>query len=178
MEMIEPVEDLPLDVLYGVHRAELLRFLISRTGDPSEAEDLVQDLWLKASRGSAGPTANGRAYLFRMAQNLIVDRARERQRRMRRERLWIDDGAPPSAAGEERADPSRDAEKALIDREELARLSQAIETVPDGARRVFDLHKLKGLSHAEVAAQLGISHSGVEKHMAVAMKYLRRALAD
>ncbi|MCH3756172.1 sigma-70 family RNA polymerase sigma factor, partial [Campylobacter coli] len=68
--------------------------------------------------------------------------------------------------------------KALIDREELARLSQAIETVPDGARRVFDLHKLKGLSHAEVAAQLGISHSGVEKHMAVAMKYLRRALAD
>ena len=76
MEMIEPVEDLPLDVLYGVHRAELLRFLISRTGDPSEAEDLVQDLWLKASRGSAGPTANGRAYLFRMAQNLIVAQTR------------------------------------------------------------------------------------------------------
>jgi len=178
VETTEPIEHVPLGALYGVHRAELLRFLIARTGDRAEAEDLVQDLWLKASRGSSGPMANGRAYLFRMAQNLIVDRARERQRRMRRERLWFDGDAPLAGSSEERIDPSRDAESAMIDREERARLSQAIEMVPDGARRVFELHKLKGLSHAEVAARLGISHSGVEKHMAVAMKYLRRALAD
>lgn len=177
VEMTEPIEHMPLGALYGVHRAELLRFLIARTGDMAEAEDLIQDLWLKASRGSSGPMANGRAYLFRMAQNLVVDRVRERQRRMRRERLWIEGDGPLAGSIEEWVDPSRDAESALIDREELTRLLQAIEMVPDGARRVFDLHKLKGLSHAEVAARLGISQSGVEKHMAVAMKYLRRTLA-
>ena len=45
-----------------------------------------------------------------------------------------------------------------------------------GAGRAFRLHKLDGLSHAEVAAQLWISRSGVEKHIAVAMAHLRRAL--
>nr|WP_299597989.1 sigma factor-like helix-turn-helix DNA-binding protein [Sphingomonas bacterium] len=48
--------------------------------------------------------------------------------------------------------------------------------MPEGARRVFELHKIQGLSHSDVARQLGISKSGVEKHMAVAMKYLRRAM--
>jgi len=44
--------------------------------------------------------------------------------------------------------------------------------------RVLKMHKLDGLSHGEVAAQLGISKSAVEKHMAVAMAYLRRLLKD
>jgi RNA polymerase sigma-70 factor (ECF subfamily) len=60
----------------------------------------------------------------------------------------------------------------------VQRIKTALETLPEGARRAFELHKLRGLTHGEVAAQLGISKSGVEKHMAVAMKYLRRALTD
>ena len=40
------------------------------------------------------------------------------------------------------------------------------------------MHKFDGLSHAEIAARLGISRSGVEKHIAVAMVHLRRALKD
>lgn len=66
----------------------------------------------------------------------------------------------------------------MVERDEAARLASAIAHLPDGARRVLRLHKIEGLSHGEVAARLGISKSGVEKHMAVAMKYLRRLLAD
>ena len=174
---MEQQDDNVLNALYGVYRPELLRFLIARTGDPAEAEDIVQELWIKARQPSSAPVANGRAYLYRMAQNLVVDRIREKQRRIRRENIWSEerDGRPP---GTEPIDIGLNGEQAMLDREETALLASAIATLPDGARRAFELHKIEGLSHGEVAARLGISKSGVEKHMAVAMKYLRRAMMD
>lgn len=165
-----------LHTLYGVHRADLMRFLAARTGDPGEAEDLMQELWLRASQHRGGPIGNGRAYLFRMAQNLIVDRLRERQRRMTRERRWSDHATDFATTGVEPADQRVTAEEAMLAREEVATLVSAISNLPEGARRAFEMHKLQGFSHAQVAEELGISKSGVEKHMAVAMKYLRRAL--
>jgi RNA polymerase sigma-70 factor (ECF subfamily) len=176
--MAEDGQDEPsLEALYGVLRADLLRFLIARTGSAGDAEDLVQELWLKLRQPGSGPILNGRGYIYRMAQNLVVDRLREKQRRMRRDRLWSDVGGQHDHSIEP-ADPSPNAEQEMLDREETALLASALQTLPDGARRAFELHKIEGLSHAEVAARLGISKSGVEKHMAVAMKYLRRAMLD
>ena len=50
-----------LEGLLGAHRAELLRFLAARGGDASEAEDLLQELWMMVRAASPGPVANGRA---------------------------------------------------------------------------------------------------------------------
>lgn len=171
-------DDNGLEILYGVHRADLRRFLIARTGDAADADDVLQELWLKARTLQAGPIDNGRAYLYRMAQNLVVDRLRGKQRRMERERRWSDQATDFAAAGVEPTDRSQTAEEEILAREEVATLVSAISNLPEGARKAFELHKLEGLSHAEVATRLGISKSGVEKHMAVAMKYLRRALQD
>ncbi|HJT41128.1 MAG TPA: RNA polymerase sigma factor [Sphingobium sp.] len=175
---MSPEEQADLEIAYGVHRADLMRLLMARLADRTEAEDLLQELWLKVKQNPAGPVQNGRAYLFRMAQNLVIDRLRERQRRMERERRWSDTATDFAASGMELADQRKTAEEAMLDREEIATLVSAIANLPEGARRAFELHKIQGLSHAEVAAILGISKSGVEKHMAVAMKYLRRALMD
>lgn len=166
-----------LEAVYRLHRGELLRFLTARLGDAVEAEDILQELWIRLHNAPGSPIANGRAYIFRMAQNLVVDRIRERQRRMKRERLWLEARGEASTTGEP-ADQARNAEEALLEREETARLAATVASLPEGARRVFELHKQQGLSHAEVAMRLGISKSGVEKHMAVAMKYFRRALLD
>lgn len=166
-----------IEAVYHSHRSELLRFLTARLGDATEAEDILQELWIRLHNTSGSPIANSRAYLYRMAQNLVVDRIRERQRRMKRERLWLEARGEASIAGEP-ADQAKNAEEALLEREETARLADAIGSLPYGARRVFELHKQQGLSHAEVAIRLGISKSGVEKHMAAAMKYFRRALLD
>lgn len=167
-----------LETLYRAYRAELLRFLVARTGDAGEAEDILQELWIKVRAPGGGPVANGRAYLYRMAQNLVVDRLREQQRRMRRDRRWSDERTDFANVTEEAADGAANAEEQILHREETALLASAVANLPEGARRAFQLHKIEGLSHAEVAARLGISKSGVEKHMAVAMKYLRRALLD
>jgi RNA polymerase sigma-70 factor (ECF subfamily) len=164
--------------LLEAHRRELLRFLTARSGDAHEAEDLLQELWLKAAHTPAGPVANGRAYLFRMANNLVLDRSRERQRAMRRDRDWLERDEIAPATIETRADPSPGAEDGLIEAEEVEALHQAIASLPDGARRAVLLYRFEGLGQAEIAAVMGISRSGVEKHLALAMRHLRLKLAD
>src|SRR5947207_1327852 len=56
-----------LAALYAQHRAEILRFLRARTRDPVEAEDVIQELWIRLQEARPGPLGNGRAYLYQMA---------------------------------------------------------------------------------------------------------------
>lgn len=165
-----------LSQLLGGLRPELLRFLTARLGDAGEAEDVLQELWLRVRDGAGGPVGNGRAYLYRAAQNLALDRVRERRRRSVRDADWA--GTQGMALpGPDVADPRAGAEAVLLEREEAAALARAIAALPDAAGRAFRMHKLEGMPHAEVARALGISRSGVEKHIALAMAHLRRALA-
>jgi RNA polymerase sigma factor (sigma-70 family) len=108
----------------------------------------------------------------------VLDRVRERRRRARRDHDWTESVQAGGWAAGEIAAPEPSPPELLIEQEELQRLSAAVASLPDGARRAFSLHKVEGRSHAEVAALLGISRSGVEKHIAVAMKHLRRVLVD
>jgi RNA polymerase sigma-70 factor (ECF subfamily) len=161
--------------VYVEIRGELLRFLTARLGDPAAAEDVLQDLWLRLQAIDTGPVANGRAYLHRAAQNIALDTVRARQRGSARDRQWA---TAHSGSGAEPVDLSPNAEAGMLAREEAAALASAIAALPEAAGRAFRLHKLEGLSHAEVAERLGISRSGVEKHIAVAMAHLRRAMKD
>jgi RNA polymerase sigma-70 factor (ECF subfamily) len=160
------------------HRGELLRFLAARCGDAAEAEDHLQELWLKASRYSSGPIADGRAYLFRMANNLVLDALRARQRAMRRDRHWLVEDGGTDAAPEDRADPSPPADETIVRGQEIALLRGAIAALPPGAREALRLFRIEGIPQAEIAEIMGISRSGVEKHLAVAMRHLRNSLVD
>ncbi|MEE8611575.1 MAG: sigma-70 family RNA polymerase sigma factor [Sphingomonas aquatilis] len=161
--------------VYTSLRPEVLRFLTARLGEPALAEDAMQELWLRLESGATGPIANPRAYLYRAAQNVALDMIRTRRRRVVRDGAWA---VERGDAGDEPVDPTPGADQQIVEREETARLAAAIAALPEAAGRAFRMHKFDGLSHAEIAARLGISRSGVEKHIAVAMVHLRRALKD
>ena len=168
-----------LATLLQVHRAELLRFLTARCGSADEAEDLLQDMWFRVTAQPSGPITNGRAYLFRVANNLVLDRSRARYRAMRRERLWLETESGGAAeAPEDRSDPAELPEEKLAREQEEQVLRRAIAALPEGARRALRLYRFEGLGHKEIAERLGISRSGVEKHLALAMKKLREKLSD
>lgn len=164
--------------LLQAQRGELLRFLSARCGDAVEAEDLLQELWLKAATVPSGPIANGRAYLFRMANNLVLDRVRTKRRAMRRDRAWLDREAPAAGTVDDHPDPAPDAEAELIEAEEAELVRRAVESLPEGARRALLLYRFEEYRQSDIARLMGISRSGVEKHLALAMKHLRRSLAD
>jgi RNA polymerase sigma factor (sigma-70 family) len=167
-----------LAALLDAERSALKRFLSARCGDPSEADDLLQELWLKLANAPTGPVANGRAYLFRMANNLVLDRARMRRRSMTRDRAWLDHDEVGNAAVELRPDRAPSAEAGLIEAEEAEMIRQAVEALPPGARRALLLYRFEGYGQAEIARIMGISQSGVEKHLSLAMKHLRANLRD
>jgi RNA polymerase sigma-70 factor (ECF subfamily) len=157
-------------------RADIRRFLIARTGNEADADDVLSELWIKLKTIQPGPVANPKGYLFRTANNLVLDRLREARRRERRESHWTAEQHEDYSPLSEVADPAPDAEQRLAANDEMQRLADAVAQLPAGARRVVRMHKLEGLSHAEVAERLGITKSAVEKHMAVAMTHLRRLL--
>ena len=159
-------------------RAEIRRFLVARTGSEADADDLLSELWIKVRAGQSGPVANPKSYLFRMANNLVLDRLRAARRRQRREVEWTEERHGVVQSTVEVVEPAPTAEQMLIDAEQARRLAEAILQLPPGAQRVLRRHKLDGLSHGEIAAELGISRSAVEKHMAVAMTHLRRLMGD
>ncbi len=160
--------------VYVEIRSDLLRFLTARLGSRETAEDILQELWIRLEMASTGPVANSRAYLYRAAQNLALDAVRSRQRQALRDNEWAK--GQGIAGSLYPADPRPHAEAEMLAREDAAALASAIAALPDGAGRALRLHKLEGLSHAEVATRLGVSRSAVEKRLAVAMAHLRSAL--
>ena len=167
-----------LAALFTLHRSELLLFLAARCGDRDEAQDLIQELWIKAGSTAAAPIANGRAYLFRIANNLFLDRCRAHQRTMTRDRIWQREGCGDEDDVLNRPDPANPADEALVRKQERAMIEHAITKPPPGAQRALRLHRLEGPPQSQVAAIMGISRIGLEQHLALAMRHLRDALAD
>jgi RNA polymerase sigma-70 factor (ECF subfamily) len=163
-----------LAAVLAEHRLQLIRFFTSRNGDAAEAEDVVQEIWFRISRADGGPVANPLAYLHRVGMNIVLDRLREDRRRVRREQDWTESAT--TCAGDEAVDETPSPHAIVEGRERIRALAEAIDRLPPGAARVFRRHKLDGISHAEIATELGISRSAVEKHIAVALRHLREAL--
>lgn len=153
-------------------RPSLRRMLTARLSNAEDAEDILQELWIKLATIDSGPIGNPGAYLHRVALNLSNDLVRERSRRRNREADWNDTSV--STIDGMSVDDAPSPERQASDRQELARMIEVIRAMPDRAQQVFRRHRIDGLSHSDVAAELGISKSAVEKNMATAMKHLMR----
>ena len=100
-----------LKSLFMETRPALLRFMQQRGASADEAEDLIQELYLKLESFRAGPIAEPRAYLYRMANNLLLDRRRSSARRVRLEEQWSDSGSTTKSL---EADEAVAADNAII----------------------------------------------------------------
>lgn len=168
----------PLLAAYFERRPALKRFFQARFGaSPAEADDLLQDLYLKlAETGEAAGIADHGAYLYRLAHNLTLDRIRASRRALARDSAWRISNH--SLARQEDLADLPDAEEAAASKQRLTRLVTALDTLPPQTQRVFRMHKFDGLSYAETADRLGISKSAVEKHMTTALKRLVQQVGE
>ncbi len=148
-----------------------MRLFAARLRSVAEAEDLVQDLFLKIQAlDELEVRDDGSALLFRMANNLMLDRLRSQTRASARDERWRD-SQTTTVGGDQVAD-SPSAEEVVAGRQRLAAMMATLKTLPPKTARAFSLHKLDGLSHVETAAEMGISRSAVEKHVSAALKAL------
>lgn len=154
------------------HAQDLQQFLARRLGCIDTAQDLVQDTFLRVLQNRSGEDLNNpRAFLFRVATNLLIDHHRRQQHR---DTVTLNDPEHPI----DQADQSPSIETVVWSKQQIARLSQAIEELPPKCRQVFLLIKFHHFSHAEVAAKLDISQSTVVKHMIKAIDFCRGRLEE
>lgn len=138
-------------------------------GDPEEARDLVQDVLIRmlAIEGWSAIT-NPRAYMLRMMRNQAIDRARRAKIVDFQQLVGLEDF--------DLIDDAPDQHRVAEDRQALEAFSRAVEALPERCRIVFERCRIAGQSPKQIAAELGLSLSTLEKRLARALELLTQAL--
>jgi RNA polymerase sigma factor (sigma-70 family) len=146
------------------HGPQLKSYLKGTFPSVRDIDDVVQESYLRIWKAKAAqPIHSAKAFLYKIARHLALDTIRKHG------------NSPLDSVGDPAVsrviDSSPDAAEALISKETLHHLADAIADLPDRCREVVILHKLKGLTHKEVAAQLNLSDRTVEKHCYKGLKH-------
>ncbi|CAA9483283.1 MAG: hypothetical protein AVDCRST_MAG91-133 [uncultured Sphingomonadaceae bacterium] len=120
------------------------------------------------ARDSTRPVENLDGYVFQTAASVLADRGRRRWSRHADDHEEFD----PAHHGDDQLDP----ERVLSGKESLRAATAALLSLPERTRTIFILHRLEGYKHREIAAQLGISVSAVEKQMIRAIQHLAKTV--
>jgi RNA polymerase sigma factor (sigma-70 family) len=151
-------------------RPALVKYFLRKCGNPAEAEDLAQDVLVRALGNAHWESPEqAKGYIFRIA----VNRWHDRNRRGQTHGIVIEwDDAAVFAQVEETSP-----ERVLGSEQELHTVVTALQELGERTRDVFLLFRLEHLKHAQIAEMFGISVSAVEKHVSKAVAHLARRAA-
>ncbi len=160
-----------LQRLYDCYKEELIRYAITRVGLPiHEAEDVVQNAFLRLSKSDVQSIANHRAYLYKTTFNLAVDLKRRANVRGEHANesdidasVYLNELGPETVAG---------------DQETLGIILDALRLMPARRRLLLIMHRFDGLSYAEIARHVDLSETVVRKHISKALADCQRALKE
>lgn len=163
------------------HQGRLLRVCRRMLGDPEEARDAAQEVFLKAYRKAGTFEPRGKVYtwLYRIAVNHCLNLLRRR-----RVVRFLQLGGGGGEGGEEEVplpepvDDAADPEAALEARRRWRRARRAVAELPANQRAVLVLARFEGLAYKEIAEVLGVSVSAVESRLFRAMRNLESALKE
>ena len=153
--------------LFREHNRALVGYLTARLRSEQEAKEVAQEAYVRLLQlQEPGTPSLLRAYLFKIATNLAIDRLRHRRVQHLAEEqpeLFKD----LTTTGSESDDPARQ----LLAREQADQLLGFLQELPIKCQQVFSLHRLEGIPQHEVAARLGFSARMVRRYVTYAMVY-------
>jgi RNA polymerase sigma factor (sigma-70 family) len=151
-------------------RPALVKYFLRKCGNEAEAEDLAQDVLVRAlGKGQWESAEQAKGYIFRIAVNRWHDR--NRRGLTHGQSVEWDDAA--IFAQVEETSP----ERVLGSEQELHAVVAALELLSERTRDVFLLFRLEQMKHGQIAEMFGISVSAVEKHVSKAVAHLARRAA-
>ena len=146
-----------------------LRRYFAKRIPASDVDDLVQEVLLRMQTQDSGTVIEHLdRYLFTVAASVLTDKRRRQAVRCQSSHETLTELHHPI----EEISP----ERVLLDREALRMVVAAIADLPPRTREVFALHRFEEMSCSAIASHLGISVSGVEKHIIKALSSLRLRL--
>lgn len=159
--------------LFMAHRGDLLNYANSIVGDPSRAEDVVQEAWVRfdevAKQRLLGEPLG---YLYRIVRNLALDG----RRRTTRETKIVSgiDFADAEAAVSDAAQSTPEA--VALYRDQLNLLMAAVAELPEQTRIAFEMHRLAGCTLREIAQALDISISHAQTLVVNGVQHCKQRL--
>lgn len=158
-----------IEDLFHRYRDELIGRMAAMVHSRETAADLVQDTYLKLVRVAPTTTIEQpRALLYRIATNLAIDHLRADKRRS--------GAAEPLDAALELPCSAPSPERAAFGKERLRLFRRAVDSLPPRTKEAFVLYHVEGCSYREIATRMGISFSGVDKHIRRAIELTNAAV--
>ena len=158
--------------IVGRERSRLGKFIRGQVRDAAEAEDILQDVLLEFYAATDALEQAG-AWLFRVARNRIIDRARKKKEEPLPAaddgdgRSWLEENLPDPAAG-----PDAAYARSVL----LGSIQAALQTLPPEQRDVFVAHEIEGLSFADMSARWRVPQNTLLARKRYAVLTLRARL--
>lgn len=155
-------------------RSRLGNFIRGQVRDAAEAEDILQDVLLEFYAATDAIEQAG-AWLFRVARNRIIDRARKKREQPlasagdEGDRRWLEENLPDPASG-----PDAAYARSVL----LGSIQAALQALPPEQRDVFVAHEIEGLSFADMSAQWRVPQNTLlarKRHAVLALRARLRA---
>lgn len=140
---------------------------ISRIVPPKEIEDIVQETYVRVCQIENPETIrHPRSFLLTTARNLAFDHLKRSESKYTQS-LDLDNDLEFEQLNQQYQDETY---QSVAGREDFALFCEAVRLLPVQCRKVFVLRKVYGYSQREIATELNLSESTVEKHIALGMK--------
>lgn len=171
-------DDAAYDELVRVYHTQIFHVAFRMLGDPGDAADVVQEIFLKVFRninGFKGESAL-KTWIFRIALSEILNRLRWWKRRHRQSTVSLDDDHEGNGKGYYVSDARPTPEEALEHREQELAIQGALAKLSSDHRSIVILRDIEGFSYGEIADVLGISIGTVKSRLARARADLKQTL--
>ena len=150
---------------YAQHRDEIVGFIAVRIADADEAEDMVQDVFLRLLRGKQLITLQTLPCLvYTMARHSVADYYRRCRVYEEYEHYIL------------RLDDSEEMESVFSARQLMERMEHSLTRLPESCGKIYRLHIYDGLKVSEIAQQLTLPYKQVENRLGQARKRVRQEL--
>jgi RNA polymerase sigma factor (sigma-70 family) len=154
-------------MIFRDHNDSLLRFLIGRLGSDQDAKEIAQEAYVRLLQLNNPECISFlRAFLFKTAANLAIDRVRHRQSAIRRNHLFFDLGRE--------SEPSAETTHCVA--EDALTTMDALNELSERCRTAFLLSRIEDLTTFEIAARLGVSDRAVRKYLVRALAHVHARL--
>jgi RNA polymerase sigma factor (sigma-70 family) len=154
--------------LFRDHNEALVRYLTLRLHSRQEAREVAQEAYVRLLQLERTDVSSFlRAYLFRIAGNLAIDRLRRRATELRAYEAELFSGLferPPEP------------EALALERERVAQVREILQELPEAVREAFLLFRTQEMDQVSIAARLGITDRMVRNHITRALLYCRLRL--
>ena len=162
------------------YRRPMVGFMYRLCHNPSTAEELAQEVFLRVyrSRATYEPTAKFTTWLYRIATNLAVNHARDTRHERPENTVRLDEPDRETGATPDLADDSLSAEEQILKRERLAAIRGKVNALPERQRVAVIMHKYQQMDYREIAGVLKLSESATKSLLFRAYETLREQLKE